>query len=85
MHLAIIYATMAITQLQFEAWWQGSAVWWMMARSESRQVPLGTVDMAELPDEVRALVPLAAEGVDLSMAAERRGDVLEWLMTTYAK
>ncbi|MCC7084967.1 MAG: hypothetical protein IT427_08165 [Pirellulales bacterium] len=37
-HLAIIYATMAISQLQFEAWWQGSAVWWMMARSESRLV-----------------------------------------------
>jgi hypothetical protein len=35
-HLAIIYATMAITQLQWDVWWQGTAVWWMMARSESR-------------------------------------------------
>jgi hypothetical protein len=35
-HLAIIYAATAISQLQWEAWWQGSAVWWMMARSESR-------------------------------------------------
>jgi hypothetical protein len=39
-HLAIIYATMAVSQLQFEAWWKGSAVWWMMARSESRLVDL---------------------------------------------
>jgi hypothetical protein len=48
-HLAIIYATMAIRQLQFEAWWQGSAVWWMMARSESRLVdftPLSRMGIA---------------------------------------
>lgn len=37
-HLAIIYAATAISQLQWDAWWQGSAVWWMMARPESRLI-----------------------------------------------
>jgi hypothetical protein len=39
-HLALIYAAMAMAQLREEAWWQGTAVWWMMAKSDSRLVDL---------------------------------------------
>ncbi|MGC1274806.1 MAG: extracellular solute-binding protein [Planctomycetaceae bacterium] len=55
-----------------------------LANSESRQIPLGDVGDAELPEEVGDLVPYAARGVDLSRAAERRTAVLEWLMSVYA-
>lgn len=54
-----------------------------LARSESRQVPLGDVGDEELPEEVKALVPAAQAGVDLSAAAEKRGEVLRWLTDTY--
>jgi hypothetical protein len=37
-HLALIYGAMFIAQLQGEAWWQGTAVWWIMARPDSRLV-----------------------------------------------
>lgn len=39
-HLALVYAAMAIAQLQWPTWWQGTAVWWLMARPESRLVNL---------------------------------------------
>ncbi len=39
-HLALIYGAMVIAQLQTGTWWQGTAVWWMMARPESRLVDL---------------------------------------------
>src|SRR5262249_49048410 len=39
-HLALIYAAMVAAQLQVSAWWQGTAVWWMMAKSDSRLVDL---------------------------------------------
>jgi hypothetical protein len=39
-HLALIYGAMVIAQLQGAAWWQGTAVWWLMARPESRLVDL---------------------------------------------
>jgi len=39
-HLALIYAAMALGQLQTETWWQGTAVWWIMARPDSRLVDL---------------------------------------------
>jgi hypothetical protein len=35
-HLALIYGAMVIAQLQTGTWWQGTAVWWLMARPESR-------------------------------------------------
>jgi hypothetical protein len=37
-HLALIYGAMFIAQLQGEAWWQGTAVWWIMARPDSRLI-----------------------------------------------
>jgi hypothetical protein len=39
-HLTLIYAAMLISQLQGAAWWQGTAVWWLMARPDSRMVDL---------------------------------------------
>jgi hypothetical protein len=39
-HLVLIYAAMVIAQLQGDKWWQGTAVWWLMARPESRLVDL---------------------------------------------
>lgn len=54
-----------------------------LARSESRQVPLGDMGDEELPREVRGLVPLLEEGVDLSAAADVRTAVLRWLSETY--
>ena len=39
-HLCLIYAAMVVAQLQVEAWWQGTAVWWLMARPESRLINL---------------------------------------------
>ena len=37
-HLALIYGAMFIAQLEGEAWWQGTALWWIMARPDSRLV-----------------------------------------------
>jgi hypothetical protein len=39
-HITLIYAAMLIAQLQGAAWWQGTAVWWLMARPDSRLVDL---------------------------------------------
>jgi Vitamin K-dependent gamma-carboxylase len=37
-HLALIYFSMAVAQLQVPEWWRGTAVWWIMARPDSRLV-----------------------------------------------
>jgi hypothetical protein len=39
-HLAMIFGAMVIAQLQGAAWWQGTALWWLMARPDSRLVDL---------------------------------------------
>ncbi|HEY2882447.1 MAG TPA: hypothetical protein VGJ15_08440 [Pirellulales bacterium] len=49
-HLSLVYLAMAIAQLQWPIWWQGTAVWWMMARPESRLVDLtGLSGLGEKP------------------------------------
>ncbi len=45
-HLALIYFAMAMAQLREPTWWQGTAVWWMMAKSESRLVDLTFINRA---------------------------------------
>ena len=35
-HLALLYATMGLSKLLSESWWNGTGVWWLMARPESR-------------------------------------------------
>jgi iron(III) transport system substrate-binding protein len=56
-----------------------------LARSKSRQVPLGPVDAAQLPDDVAALVPAAKRGVPLNELLGPRNGCLEWLKREYAK
>jgi iron(III) transport system substrate-binding protein len=55
-----------------------------LARSVSRQVPLGPVDAEQLPAEVRAMVPWVAEGVRLEELDQDRQACLAWLRTLYA-
>ena len=52
-----------------------------LARSGSRQIPLGPVDEAQLPSDVRMLRPWAADGVSLSGLDSARRDCLAWLRT----
>ncbi|MCX7408882.1 MAG: substrate-binding domain-containing protein [Planctomycetales bacterium] len=56
-----------------------------LARSKSRQVPLGPVDEAQLPDEVRRLNEWAADGVDLRSLLPARRECLEWLKSEYLR
>lgn len=39
-HMAIVYFMGAISKIYGPVWWSGEAVWWMMARPESRYVDL---------------------------------------------
>ncbi|HEX7448159.1 MAG TPA: hypothetical protein VF306_11470 [Pirellulales bacterium] len=39
-HLALVYALMAIGKLSSPVWWEGLAVWLLLARSESRLIDL---------------------------------------------
>jgi iron(III) transport system substrate-binding protein len=50
-----------------------------LAKSASRQIPLGKVPDEQLPDEVRPLVEWAADGADLRPLLPARRAVLAWL------
>jgi hypothetical protein len=39
-HLCLLYATMGLSKLMSDAWWNGTGVWWLMARPESRLIDL---------------------------------------------
>jgi hypothetical protein len=39
-HVTLLYALMAIGKLSSEVWWDGLAVWWLIAKPESRLVDL---------------------------------------------
>ena len=54
-----------------------------LAQSASRQIPLGPVDAAQLPEEVRQLMEWAADGVSLEGAAKQDRKVMEWLSKEY--
>ena len=56
-----------------------------LANSRSRQVPLGAVDEERLPEEVRELAKLAAEGYALSPLSRARAECLGWLKSEYLK
>ena len=56
-----------------------------LARSKSRQVPLGPVDETLLPKEVRRLKEWAAEGIDLRPLLPARRECLQWLKSEYLK
>ena len=56
-----------------------------LARSKSRQVPLGPVDESRLSDEVRRLKEWAEDGVDLRPLLPARRACLEWLKSEYLR
>ena len=35
-HLVLLYVVMALSKLLSESWWNGTGVWWLMSRPESR-------------------------------------------------
>jgi len=37
-HIVLVYVMMALAKLSGEAWWNGIAIWWILARPESRTV-----------------------------------------------
>ena len=56
-----------------------------LARAKSRQIPLGPVDEAQLPVDVRKLTEWSREGIDLRSLLPARRVCLKWLQKEYLK
>ncbi len=56
-----------------------------LARSKSRQIPLGPVPAEQLPAEVRELALWAIDSVDLTRLGPARAECLAWLKSEYLK
>ena len=56
-----------------------------LARSGSRQIPLGPVNSEKLPESVKELAAAAKESWDISTAAPARDACLNWLKLEYAR
>jgi iron(III) transport system substrate-binding protein len=56
-----------------------------LARSKSRQVPLGPIDEESLPDDVRPMKAWADDGIDLRPLLPARRECLAWLKSEYLK
>jgi iron(III) transport system substrate-binding protein len=56
-----------------------------LARSESRQIPLGPIETEKIPEELRPLVEWAAEGADLRPLLPARQAVIRWLKSEYLR
>jgi iron(III) transport system substrate-binding protein len=56
-----------------------------LARSKSRQIPLGPVDGSQLSEDVRRLKEWADDGIDLRPLLPARRECLEWLKSEYLK
>jgi len=54
-----------------------------LANSRSRQIPLGSVNRDELPEEVRWLATLAEEAINLNLLHQAHGECRAWLETVY--
>ena len=52
-----------------------------LAKSGSRQIPLGPVDESQLPDEVVALLEFTQEALDITQYADARKECLEWMQS----
>lgn len=50
-----------------------------LARSKSRQIPLGPVDTQQIPSEVRELAQSVPQGYDLRTLETARRECIEWL------
>jgi hypothetical protein len=42
-HLAMFYVMMALTKLYGDAWWQGDAMWYLVAQTHSRPIDLSAL------------------------------------------
>ncbi len=56
-----------------------------LANSKSRQVPLGPVDEAKLPEEVKQLMPWVSQGFDLRVLSRSYNECLAWVQKEYAQ
>jgi iron(III) transport system substrate-binding protein len=56
-----------------------------LARSKSRQIPLGAIEEAQLPPEVKDLRAWSAKAVPLTGLLKAREECLAWLKQEYAK
>jgi len=56
-----------------------------LAKSKSRQIPLGPVDERQLPAEVRGLREFATRSVPLAGLVKARNECLAWLKQEYAE
>jgi iron(III) transport system substrate-binding protein len=54
-----------------------------LSRSKARQIPLGSVDDAQLSEEVRRLRAWSADGYDLNRIRNARSECLDWLKSEY--
>ena len=54
-----------------------------LANAKSRQIPLGPVDVASLPDDVKQLQPWAADGISLDNLDAANIQCLAWLKSEY--
>jgi iron(III) transport system substrate-binding protein len=54
-----------------------------LASAKSRQIPLGPVENARLPDDVKQLQRWAADGVSLGDLGGANGECLAWLKSEY--
>lgn len=56
-----------------------------LAKSKSRQIPLGPVDETQIPAEVRELLPWRDKAVPLAGLVKVRAECLAWLKQEYAQ
>lgn len=56
-----------------------------LAKSKSRQIPLGPIDESQLPAEVRDLLPWREKAVPLAGLVKARAECLAWLKQEYAE
>lgn len=56
-----------------------------LARSRSRQIPLGPMEKNQVPAEVQKLTDWAKDGIDLRSLLPARRDCLAWLKSEYLK
>ena len=81
---AIIKGTKRLEQARrFVDWLASAQNEQRLAHSAARQLPLGPVDEAQLPDEVRQLMPYVRDGYPLGQLGDARRDCLSWLKSEY--
>lgn len=56
-----------------------------LARSKARQIPLGPVEVDQLPKEVQKLSQWSRDGIDLRSLLPARRECLKWLKNEYVK